>query len=93
MRLLLAEIIHFHRPQCIIHALADFPRIHAQIFRTKGTSSSTMVATIWLSRVLKHHAHRLANLIFHRFIRRIHPIYEHMTFFGEEDRIAELGKG
>lgn len=70
-----------------------FPADPRQIFRTKGHILFHNGSDDLVIRVLKHHAHRLANLIFHRFIRRIHPIYEHMTFFGEEDRIAELGKG
>ena len=48
MRSVVAVLVHIDRFQCVIYPLHFIGR-HAEVLKSNATSSSTIVATIWLS--------------------------------------------
>ena len=62
MRRLVLELPHIDRFQCLIHPLADFLRVHAQVFRSKSHIILDNCRNKLIVRILKYHARRLSDI-------------------------------
>ena len=87
------ELPHAHIPEGIIHPAADLLRGDAQVLRGEGHVLLHHVGNDLVVRVLKDHAHPLADGEKVPLVLRVHPLHQNLAGGREQDGVHGLGQG